>query len=316
MNVSSDGVDIERARAELVGACRDFFASRGYCEVFTPVMIAAPAMEENIDAVPCRDGYLRTSPELQMKILIARGHSRIFQIGPCFRLGELGPLHRPEFLMLEWYRTRCTHLDILLETRCLLQGILRRFEEAGRPPAGANRLGLKGPWETITVREAFLRSAGWDPIAEFDEDRFWSDLVLKVEPDLPSEVPVVLTEYPAAAGGFARRKEQDPRIAERWELYVGGVEIANGCAEIISRQEHLERLQQAADYRRRHGKPLYPIDEGFLAALDHMPSCAGVAVGLDRLLMVLLGYESLDEVTPPALSSGADGPDGHQPQRS
>ncbi|HIE10721.1 MAG TPA: EF-P lysine aminoacylase GenX [Kiritimatiellae bacterium] len=299
MNASNDGVDIEWAWHELVGACRDFFALHGYCEVFTPVMIPAPAMEENIDAVPCQDGYLRTSPELQMKILITRGHGRIFQIGPCFRLGELGPLHQPEFLMLEWYRTRCTHLDVLLETRCLLQAILRRLEESGRLPPGDNHLGLKGSWETVTVREAFLRSAGWDPIAEFDADRFWSDLVLKVEPDLPSEAPVVLTDYPSAAGGFARRKHEDPRVAERWELYIGGVEIANGCAEIISRQEQLQRFQQSADYRRRHGKALYPLDEEFLSAIDRIPPCAGVALGLNRLLMVLLGFKSLDELTPP-----------------
>jgi len=294
---AAERLRIDRARAALLSACRDYFTTREYCEVITPVLVTAPATEENIDAMQCTDSFLRTSPELEMKMLLARGHSRIYQIGPCFREGEYGRLHRPEFLMLEWYRTHGDHLDVLLETRGLL---LHTLEALVRQGVLANdHLGLRQPWETVTVREAFLQHAGWDPTAHFDPDRFWYDLAECVEPALPRDRPVVLTEYPTAAGTFARVHREIPQVAQRWELYIAGVEVANGCSEIISAPDQLARLQAAAARRRQHGKPVYPMPSAFLQALeDGLPPCAGVALGLDRLLMLLLQADSLDAICP------------------
>lgn len=284
----------DEVRSLLLAACRDFFLRRGYCEVITPIVLPAPAMEAHIDAIECGGGYLRTSPELQMKVLLSRGHSRIFQIGPCFRRGEYGRLHRPEFLMLEWYRARCSYQDVLLETRSLLHHVVQQLETTARI---TDQWCIRGPWEVLSVKEAFLKFAGWDPVVEFDDDRFWYDLAFKVEPSLPPHQPQVLMHYPIKAGGFARSTAENDGTVERWELYVGGVELANGCSEIVSPREQEQRFKVIEQFRRKQGKEVYPLDHHFMCSLAHgIPPCAGVALGLDRLLMLLLGEDSLDSV--------------------
>ena len=285
--ISTPSLEVLAVRDRLLQTIREYFRQNDFLEVTTPSLVAAPAPEPHIRPVSCGAAFLRTSPELEMKIVLASGCRRIFQIGPCFREGEYGRLHRPEFLMLEWYRTHGDHLDVLLETRGLL---LHTLEALVRQGVLANdHLGLRQPWETVTVREAFLQHAGWDPTAHFDPDRFWYDLAECVEPALPRDRPVVLTEYPTAAGTFARVHREIPQVAQRWELYIAGVEVANGCSEIISAPDQLARLQAAAARRRQQGKPVYPMPSAFLQALeDGLPPCAGVALGLDRLLMLLL----------------------------
>ncbi|MCO5060999.1 MAG: EF-P lysine aminoacylase GenX [Kiritimatiellae bacterium] len=263
-------------RSRLLHATRSFFHERGFTEVDTPVRIQAPAQETHINAEPSGDRWLRASPELQMKRLLAAGHEKIFQLGPCFRRGERGDRHNPEYTMLEWYRARADYEDILEDTRELLAHV------AGEQTSIVyrhQRIDLTGRWERISVRDAFLRWAGWDPVAMWDEDRFNVDLVEKVEPAMPRAVPVVLADYPAPAASLARRKPEDPLVAERWELYIGGLEIANAYSELTDPVEQRRRFEIAADERRAMGKEVYPFDEAFFAELAAMPPSGGIALG-------------------------------------
>ena len=262
-------------------AIRRFFHERGYLEVETPVRIPAPALETHIDAEPSGNYFLRTSPEFHMKRLLADGHEKIFQIGPCFRRGERGDRHHPEYTMLEWYRTGTDYLGILNETRELLGTV-------GIPAEN---------WLIMPVSEAFQKYAGWDPAAAFDHEQFDLDLVEKVEPALPRERPVVLIDYPIEAGAFARAKSGAPHVAERWELYLDGLEIANAYSELVDAEQQIARLDKIAETRRALGKPVYPPDTEFITALRRgIPPCGGIALGVDRLVMAITGATTLDDV--------------------
>jgi lysyl-tRNA synthetase class 2 len=279
-------------RSRVLHAIRSFFHERGYLEVETPVRLRAPALELHIDAEPSGDHWLRTSPELHMKRLLAEGHERLFQLGPCFRRGERGPLHHPEYTMLEWYRAGAGYRDLIPETAALLA-------HAARAANGATRIGpldLSEPWHERMVSAAFLQHAGWDPCAAYDADRFDLDLVDKVEPALPRDRPVVLIDYPAEAAALARLNPANPRVAERWELYAGGVELANAYGELVAPDEQRTRFEHCAAERTALGRETYPLDEAFLAALPGVPPCAGIALGVDRLVMLLAGAADLDDV--------------------
>ncbi len=295
--VSPPGPDHPLAvRSRMLAAIRAFFADRGFLEVETPVRVAAPALEAHIDAEPSGDRWLRTSPELHMKRLLAAGWPRLVQMGPCFRRGERGALHHPEYTMLEWYRAPGDAEAILGDLRALLPEAARGA--VGRPVArrGGIDIALDGPWEILTVADAFRRWAGWNPVEAFDADRFDLDLVDRVEPAMPRDRPVVLTGYPAAAAALARLKPSDPRVAERWELYVGGVELANAYSELTDPAEQRARFEDCAADRRARGRDVYPLDEAFLESLASMPPAGGVALGVDRLAMLLAGTASLDAV--------------------
>lgn len=275
-------------RSRLLHSIRSFFHERGYLEVETPVRLKAPALERHIDAEPSGDHWLRTSPELHMKRLLAEGHERLFQMGPCFRRGEIGPRHHPEYTMLEWYRAGAGYRDLIPETAELLARAAR--------DTGAVAASVAEPWLEVTVSDAFRRHAGWDPCAAYDADRFDMDLVEKVEPNLPVDRAVVLIDYPVEAAALARVRPGAPPVAERWELYAGGVELANAYGELTEVGEQRARFAACAEARRAMGRDVYPLDEGFLAALPRVPPCAGIALGVDRLAMVLAGGRSLDDV--------------------
>ena len=278
-------------RAKLNDAIRRFFRERGFLEVDTPVRLRTPAMEAHIDAEPAGARWLRTSPELHCKRLLAAGYEKVYTLGPCFRQNELGGRHHPEFTMLEWYRARAGYRDILDDTLLLL----RRLAPAGLPRPG-HRIDTHRHHE-ITVSEAFLQFADWDPCRAFDEDRFERDLMEKVEPSLPRDAPVVLIDYPRECAALARCKEEPPHTGERWELYLDGVEIANAYGELTDPAEQRRRFEEWAALRAAEGREVYPLDEPFLAALaSGLPPCAGIALGVDRLAMILAGAGTLDEV--------------------
>ena len=283
-------------RSRVLHAIRCFFHERGFVEVETPVRVATPALELHIDAEPAGDHWLRTSPELHMKRLLARGAEKIFQLGPCFRRGERGHLHHPEYTMLEWYRSGADYIDILADTKALLAYVAQAVLGTTDIPCGRRVLSLLPRWEKFTVADAFVRWAGWDPVQRYDADRFNADLVEKVEPALPRDVPVVLKDYPAEAAALSRRKPGEPGVAERWELYLGGVELANAYTELTDPVEQRARFAACAEERRKLGKEVYPLDEEFLAALADVPPCGGIALGVDRLVMLLANATSLDEV--------------------
>ena len=329
-----DAATIERlkARAKIVAALRAFFDGQGFVEVETPVRIAAPAPEPHIDCpvVPSPTGgeatYLRASPELQMKKLLAAGMDRIYQIGPCFREGEHGSRHNPEFTMIEWYRRDSDYLAILSDIErlfCNLSSLFcgdrplnplgdRPLKPIGDrplfcgdrplppPPTPNSQLSTLNsrpygdrPFKRVTVREAYRRWAGWDPWTEWDQDRFDFDMATKIEPALKSEGAVFLMDYPPQTASLARLRGD---VAERWELYVDGLELANCFTELCDPVEQRHRFEAARQERRQLGESDYPIDESFLSSLGSIGSAAGVALGVDRLVMTLLGAPSIDTV--------------------
>jgi elongation factor P--(R)-beta-lysine ligase len=287
-------------RARLVRAIRRFFETQGFIEVDTPVWLPAPALELHIDAIPADGAYLRTSPELQMKRLLAEGWDRIYQMGPCFRRGESGRLHNPEFTMLEWYRRDADYRAIQADTEALIRAVVAEVGGSLRLTGtrGA-QLDVGGPWHVITVDEAYRRFAGWSPLADYDADRFDLDLVNCVEPNLPRDRPVILTDFPIEAAALARCRGANPPVAERWELYIDGLELANAYSELIDPGEQRRRFQACADDRRALGREVYPLDEEFLAALAALDCpCGGIALGVDRLAMLLAGVREIELVRP------------------
>jgi lysyl-tRNA synthetase class 2 len=280
-------VDPVMLRDAVMHRIRAFFYERGFVEVETPVRLKTPCMELHIDAEPSGDAFLRTSPEIYHKQLLAQGYERIFEIGKCFRRGERGPLHHPEYTLLEWYRASADYMDMLEETRALIEAV-----------AGVHDLG-QAEWTVLTIQEAYRAAAGWDPVRAYDADRFDLDLVEKVEAAIRQKGgAVVLKDYPAEAAALARLKPEAPRVAERWELYIDGIELANAYSELNDPAEQRRRFEACAEQRRRLGREVYRIDEDFLQALAEMPPSGGVALGVDRLLMLLAGARSLDAVIP------------------
>ena len=289
-------------RAAIVRGLRRFFDERGFVEVDTPVRIAAPAPEEHIDCPvvadgaaarfgtpPCIEGtrgvsFLRASPELQMKKLLAGGMERIYQIGPCFREGERGSRHSQEFTMLEWYRRGATYMDVKADLEALygeLSGAAVRFRD-------------------VRVREAYLEHAGWDPWSEWDQDRFDFDMATKVEPAVKAiGGGVFLVDYPPQAASLARVSDDVSTglvRAERWEFYMDGLELANCFTELCDRDEQARRFERAQENRRSLGESEYPVDMEFLDALPAIGSASGAALGVDRLIMALTGAGEISAV--------------------
>ena len=288
--------DALRLRAAMTAAVRRFFAARDFLEVETPIRIPAPAPEAHIDAFPSGDWYLQTSPELCMKRLLAAGYRNIFQICKVFRAGERGDRHLPEFTLLEWYRAAADYRVLMEDCEALLREVATElgFAEGIRWQKGV--VSLAGPWERLTVAEAFTRYAPLSLAEALERDRFDEILTASIEPQLGEGRPVFLCDYPAALGALARLKAEDPRVAERFELYIGGMELANAFSELTDAREQRRRFEQTCAERSRQGSARYPLPESFLAALPAMPAAAGIALGLDRLAMLLTGAGRIDGV--------------------
>jgi len=286
--MSSPHTALLARRAATVRGIREFFDALGYVEVETPVRIAAPAPEPHIDCPPVSTGgFLRASPELQMKKLLAAGMDRIYQIGPCFRDGEKGSRHNPEFTMLEWYSKSEGYLDMAdgLET------LFRRLA-AGHAPQLAERAG--SPFRRVTVREAYGIWAGWDPWTAWDQDRFDFDMATKIEPAIAADGGgTFLVDYPREAASLARIRGD---VAERWEFYWDGLELANCFGELCDGAEQSRRFGEAREARRTLGEADYPVDGEFLSSLDAMGEASGAALGVDRLVMCLTGAPDISSV--------------------
>jgi lysyl-tRNA synthetase class 2 len=284
-------------RRRVIGALRAFLDQQGFLEVQTPVLTAAPAPELHIVAVAAgRSGFLITSPELYMKRLLAAGYERIFQFTPVFRAGERGRRHHPEFTILEWYRLGSDYRDLQEDCRGLLRA---GCEAVGRLDGwvyGGHFLDAGAEWQSLTVREAFSRFAGWEPLDPLDQDRFDLDMVERVEPQLGFPAPCILMDYPASQAALARLSPRDPTVAERFELYWAGVELANGFSELTDPREQRERFEAVIRERRRRGLPVTPLPLEFLDSLSQLPPCAGIALGVDRLVMLLASVDHIDRV--------------------
>jgi len=291
-------------RCRILQTIREFFLRAGFLEVQTPVRTPAPAPEPHIDAISAQEWFLSTSPELYMKRLLAAGYDRIFQIAPVFRAGERGRYHHPEFTLLEWYRLGADYHVLQQDCRELLGAVCRSTgREQGWRWRG-KRLEVSGEWPQMTVSEAFRRFAGWQPEQDPDPDRFDRDLVEKIEPQLGFPRPCFLMDYPAGQAALARLKEANPAVAERFELYWAGLELANGFSELTDPVEQSNRFATAREQRRLAGRTIYPLPETFLQSLKHLQPCAGIALGIDRLVLLLADAGNLDQVVafPPELA--------------
>jgi lysyl-tRNA synthetase class 2 len=288
-------LQVLRLRATAMEAIRRFFTERDFVEVDTPALVPSPGLDVHLRAFEVRDpagrsaGWLSTSPEYQMKRLLSVGAERIFQICRSYRAAEQGRHHEREFTMLEWYRAHATSEDVIRDTEALVEALAVAL---GAPMAQR----LSTPWDRLTVEEAFEQHAGAmvDPA---DEDRFYLTWAERVQPRLGKERPVVVTDWPASMASLARLK--DNGTADRFEAFFDGVELCNGFGELTDATEQRRRFARDQAQRRNSGLPVYPIDERFIEALERgIPDSGGNALGVDRLLMVLTGAESVQAVMP------------------
>jgi len=275
-------------RARIVQTIRAFFMARDFLEVETPHRLPGNAPELHIDAEVSDDWFLHTSPELCMKRLLAAGYPRLFQLCRCWRQGERGARHLPEYTMLEWYRSGCDYRALMEDCEALFAALCPEGTLAG--------VDLTTPWERLTVAEAFARYGSLSLEEALAAGRFDEIIALEIEPRLGKKRPTLLLDYPATHAALARRKPDKPHVAERFELYIDGLELANAFSELTDPDEQRRRFEQEEAERRRLGKTPYPTPEKFLKELAALPEAAGIALGVDRLVMLLTGAQTIDEV--------------------
>jgi lysyl-tRNA synthetase class 2 len=304
------------ARARILRAVRAWFESEGFLEVETPARVRSPGQEVHLDAIAAgsEEGeprWLITSPEYHMKRLVAAGHGRIVQIGKCWRGGESGPHHLGEFTMVEWYRAGAPLEALAADCEALLRAAVLA---AGGDPVSR---GVAGPFARTTVSALCARHAGVTLAGDEDaptlraavtaagiavgsatawDDVFFQMFLDKVEPALATAGPTFVFDWPTPLGALARAKPGDPRVVERFELYAGGLELANAFGELTDPVEQRRRFVVEAAERAARGRDVYPVDEALLAALPQMPPTAGIALGFDRLVMFALGADDIRQV--------------------
>ena len=321
-------IDNLRLRARALRRLRAFFDAEDFLEIEAPLLVPSPGLELHLDAfaVPGA-GYLITSPEYQLKRLLAAGLPRIYSLARCFRRGEAGPRHNPEFTMVEWYRAPGTWQEVAADVERLTAALAHEVAGGAVVVRDGRSIDLSPPWERLSVREAMQRHAGIDlrgdesleeltakvegsgrrvpvlgpgqgqEMAAWD-DVFFSVFLDAVEPNLGQSRPTLLYDWPAPLCALARRKPGDPAVVERFEAYAGGLELCNGFGELIDAVEQRARLFADREERARRGLPQYPVDERFLDALaEGIPAAGGVALGFDRVCMLLLGAATLRDVT-------------------
>ena len=312
-------------RARLLATVRQFFDVRGYFEVDTPLLSQDRVVDPHLEPFVCREPgtalYLQTSPEFAMKRLLAAGAHAIYQMGHVFRAGELGQRHNPEFTMVEWYRTGDTHVEQMQVVEDLVVEVFRAAATQIASAPGAMHH-PQAPFQKTTYRDAFLRGTGQDvmrlsatQLAELARERGisipasleasdrdgWLNLLLAelVEPKLGCERPEFLCDYPASQAALAVIRPGDPPVAERFELYIAGVELCNGYHELTDAAELRRRIETESERRMAEGLLALPVSNRLLAAMDAgLPPCAGVALGFDRLMMLVAGAKSVAEVIP------------------
>jgi lysyl-tRNA synthetase class 2 len=319
-------------RAKIISLIRDFFCKEKFLEVETPSLVKFPGMEPHLDPVKVslpilgsqREAYLITSPEYAMKKILAAGFRNIFQICKSFRGGEaMDELHNPEFTILEWYRAHADYKDIMNDVERLMVYIARNLQKKTGDSLKLKikyqnqEIDLTPPWEKLTVREAFLKYAKIDldkvlsretmaaaaekkgyVISKDDsfDDIFFKIFLSEIEGHLGQDRPTILYDWPAQMAALSRRKKSDPRYAERFEVYVGGLELGNAFSELVDPVEQRKRLVAERKLRKKLGKELYGLDEDFLEALREMPPSGGIAMGVDRIVMLFTDAKSINEV--------------------
>lgn len=289
-----------RARARVLRAIRERFDGDGFLEVETPAMVPSPGLDLHLMAFEAvglgEPRWLITSPEYQMKRLLGAGQP-IYQLARCFRRGELGAHHEPEFTMLEWYRPSAGAEDVMRDTEQLVAAVATALHGAPRIERAGATIDLSPPWPRRTVEDVFREHTGREVLDVLpDEEAFFRAWVDDVEPGVGA-APCFITRWPASMASLARLCPDDARWADRFEAYVGGLEICNGFGELVDPVEQRARLERDRDARRARGLDDYPIDERFLAALEEgLPESGGNALGVDRLVMLMIGAEHIADV--------------------
>lgn len=316
---------VERSR--FLDAVREYFREHRFIEVETPVMVKQPGLEPNLSlfqtSVVDRSGkkyprYLITSPEHQMKMLLCAGFGNMFQICKCFRNQEEGgSLHNPEFSMLEWYRVDADYHDVMKDTEELFRFVCRKLHGGEKFSFRGKKIDLHSDWERISVRDAFRKYVQIDNVlvlsdADFNasakrigvsvsdsdswDDIFYKIFLTKIEPNLGIDRPVFLYDYPAHMAALSKKRGD---VCERFELYIGGIELANAFTELTDAKEQRARFAEELMVRAERGKDPLPMPEDFLKMLEKgMPECSGIALGLDRMFTVLMGLDCIHDALP------------------
>jgi elongation factor P--(R)-beta-lysine ligase len=277
-------------RARIIQATRNFFINNDYLEVETPVRIPTLIPEANIDAISSEDWYLNTSPEICMKQLLAAGYPRIFQICKCFRANERGKKHIPEFTILEWYCAGMDYIEMMHQCETLIKNISNKTGFGGKIVFQGNSIDLLCHWERLTVSEAFKKYSQVSMKKAISQGRFDEIMGIDIEPQLGKNKPLFLYNYPSSKGALARLKADDISIAERFELYIGGIELCNAFSELTDPYEQKKRFEEVLKNRDSN------IPEKFLESLKYLPESAGIAMGIDRLLMIFADTLNIDDV--------------------
>jgi lysyl-tRNA synthetase class 2 len=285
-----------RLRAQIIWAIRSFFVDNDYLEVETPCRIPAPAPEFHIDAQASVNWFLQTSPELYMKRLLASGYPRIFQICKCFRQNERGNKHLPELTMLEWYTAGKDYRDMMNQCEDLICFVARHTGFKDTIIYQEKRIDLIKPWTRLSVSDAFDRFGSIPMEQAILEGKFDEVIASEIEPHLGQKKPLFLYDYPASTGSLARLKPNNSLLAERFELYIGGIELCNAFTELTDSDEQRKRFEKELSLRKRSGKQVYPIPEIFLDSLKFMPDASGNALGIDRLVMLFADTTRIDDV--------------------
>ncbi|MEN1727790.1 MAG: EF-P lysine aminoacylase EpmA [Pseudomonadota bacterium] len=287
-------------RAKLLGALRHFLDERGLTEVQTPVLNPRSVSDVNIDSVAVADpeGFLRTSPEYAHKRLLAGGMGDLYEIGPVFRAKEDGRLHRVEFTLLEWYRIGLSWQKLAKETLELCQFALKALGQAHRTEHWydwSESFTTQGLPDPLTASDDAIAAASTELPADCDRDMRLDWLFsTRIQPELPTDGLTIVHSFPASQAALARLNPEDPRKAQRFELFAGDIELANGYQELTDWREQADRFEQDNQRRQELGRRTMAIDEDFLSALKAgLPECAGVALGVDRLAMVVLGQSDI-----------------------
>ena len=312
-------------RAAIIRAIRNFFWQKDFLEVETPELVALPGQEPYLGIIDSEiiddrgakyPANLITSPEYAMKKLLAAGYEKIFQITKAFRNNEsFGGAHNPEFTILEWYRQTADYLDIMKDTEALVKFVVVGLGRPEKIIYQNTEIDFSGEWERLSIGAAMKKYAGVGNLSRdglaaaaaekgyrIGEDEAYDAIFFKiflneVETKLPKNRPIFLYDYPAELGALARRKENYPEIAERFELYIGGLEIANAFSELLDADEQRQRFLAEREIRRRAGRKVYPLDEDLLAALGEIKNpCGGIALGVDRLVMLLTNQKDINDV--------------------
>lgn len=311
-------MDKIKKRQAIIGLIRDYFNQEGFVEVETPLLVPTPDPSPynevfETSAAGKKRAFLAPSPEFFMKRLIASGATKIFQICKAFRNPEeLGPLHNPEFTILEWYRTQATYTDLMADCENLINFISKNVKSV--------KINITPQWVKLSLKEAFLKftqinldefldfkkakEIAQEKGYKFEKETTWEQIyhqifLNEIEPKLPKNKPVILYDYPAQLAECAKLKDSNPKYAERFEFYIGGLELGNGYSELTDWREQEKRLKEGITARRKLGMKVFDYDHKFIEILKKgLPKCAGIAVGVDRLIMFFTNTKTIRQVIP------------------